>query len=162
MAKWGNTGLAACLLVLGMGGAAAAQDGKTDPRVGTWMLNIAESIAPQGKRFAPFTSIVRPSAPGSIDFTYRSELADGTVEEFGYQAKIDGVLRDLPGNMGLKGSMTPMADGVILSKLVWPDGTTEDKICNMDAAFKRQICIGSMLSPQKDIIFFKQVLDKRS
>ena len=84
------------------------------------------------------------------------------MEEFGYQAKIDGVLRDLPGNMGLKGSMTPMADGVILSKLVWPDGTTEDKICNMDAAFKRQICIGSMLSPQKDIIFFKQVLDKRS
>ncbi len=163
MAKPGTFILTACAVLAGIGSAATAapRDGKADPRTGTWKLNIAESIPPQGKTFAPFTAIVRSSAPDAIDFTYRSELPDGKIEEFGYQAKIDGVLRDLPGNMGLKGSMTPMAGGVILSKLIWPDGSTEDKICNMDAAFKRQICIGSMTSPQKDVVFFKQVLDKQ-
>ena len=164
MIRSGPCLMAACALLASAAQAApsgsASSTGTTDPRIGTWRLNVADSIAPQGKTHTPYTVVLRSAAPGTIDFSYRNELADGTVEEFGYQAKIDGVLRDLPGNMGLKGSMTPMAGGVVLARLIWADGTTEEKICNTDAAFTRQICLASMTSPQKDVVFFKEVLDK--
>lgn len=150
---------AALLLVPGL--AAARTENTGDPRIGTWKLNIAQSIPPQGKSFAPFTAIVHPAPQGSLDFTYRSELPGGQVEEFGYRAQIDGVLRDIPGNMRLKGAMTPMAGNVIRSLLRWPDGTEEDKICNLDMTLRQQTCIGMMTSPQKDVVFFKQVLDKQ-
>jgi len=151
--------VAALLLVPGL--AMAKAEGASDPRTGTWKLNITQSIPPQGKSFAPFTAVVHPAPQGSLDFTYRSELPDGQVEEFGYRAQIDGVLRDLPGNMRLKGAMTPMAGNIIRSLLRWPDGTEEDKICNLDITLQQQTCIGIMTSPQKDVVFFKQVLDKQ-
>ena len=148
-------------LLFAPGLAAAKAEGNSDPRIGTWKLNIEQSIPPQGKSFAPFTAVVRPAPQGMLDFTYRSELPGGQIEEFGYRAQIDGTMRDLPGNMGLKGAMTPMAGNVISSLLRWADGTEEDKICNMDIALRQQTCIGMMTSPQKDVVFFKQVLDKQ-
>lgn len=151
----------AAVVACAFAGPVMAQKSSVDPRVGTWKLNLAESIPPQGKSFAPFMATVKPAPAGSLEFSYRSELPNGQIEEFGYQAKIDGVMRDLPGNMGLKGSMTQLDGGVIKSILKWKDGTEEDKVCVMDLDLKRQTCLGIMISPQKDIVFFKQVLNKQ-
>lgn len=131
-----------------------------DPRVGTWRLNLDQSIPPQGIRFDPFVATVTAGEPGTLTFSYRATRPDGTSVDFSYDGVLDGKVRPLPGNAGLEGSFEFLWGGIIRSVLRWKDGTVEDKACNLDLAARHQTCMGMFTSPQGHVSFFKQVIDK--
>ena len=140
-------------------GAAMAQSG-VDPSVGTWKLNVEESIAPQGQTFRSYTVVIRSASP-DVDWTYHNTDKEGRPFEFTFKGKADGVVRELPGVPGLKGSMTLLPSGIVDAKLWSADGTYENKFCIMGVTLRRQTCLATVTSPHGDVVFFKQIIDKQ-
>lgn len=138
--------------------ALAAPAGKAVSSVGTWKLNLAESIAPQGSPFHPYTVEVRRSDE-VLDFTYHGETAKGEPFDFTYAGKADGVVRDLGG--GLKGSMIRLPSGNYEARLWSPDGSYENKFCQLGADGNKNICLATVTAPNGNVVFFKQVSDRQ-
>lgn len=155
-----TTGLVLAAALSGIGATATAQAPASDPRVGTWRLNLAQSIPPQGTAFDPFVATVTAGKPGTLSFHYRATRPDGTSVDFSYDGVLDGKMHPLPGNARLEGSFEFLWGGIIRSVLRWRDGTVEDKACTLDLAVRHQTCIGTMTAPQGHVVFFKQVLDR--
>ena len=129
------------------------------PEAGTWSLNLAESIPPQGRTFRPFTVVVRSSGV-VLDFTQTTTDAAGREIVFSHSSPTDGVVRDLPGMPGAKAAFTRLPSGVIDAKLWFPDGSLQNKICVLETSLRRQICLATITSPSGNTVFFKHVLDK--
>jgi len=146
----------ASAIALGAGAANAEQN----PSIGTWKLNVAESIAPQGTTFLPYTVVVRSDAP-NLDYTYYSSDEKGEKVEFSYKAPADGKVRDIPGIPGMTGSMTRLPGGIVDAKLWSADGTYENKFCIMGVTLRKQTCLATVTSPHGHVVFFKQVIDKQ-
>jgi len=132
-----------------------------NPNIGTWKLNLEESIPPQGKKFHPYTVVIKEGSPSLVDFTYTNIDDNGNKVEFNYKAPPDGQVRDIPGIPGLKGSMTLLPSGIMDAKLWSPDGTYENKFCILGITLRKQTCLATVTSPQGDVVFFKQVIDKQ-
>jgi hypothetical protein len=126
--------------------------------VGTWHLNLKESIAPQGTSFDPYEVVVR-KAGAYEDFSYTSTSPDGKQFKFSYNAPTDGVIRDL--GSGVKGTMILLPDGSIEARLWLPDGSYENKFCQLDASLRKVICLATVTEADGYVVFFKQVLDKQ-
>jgi hypothetical protein len=78
-------------LVVVLAGAALAQS--SDPRLGTWKLNVAKSTYAAGT--APKSVTYAAEAAGAgVKVTVDAVGADGTVEHYGFTANYDG--KDFP------------------------------------------------------------------
>ena len=139
---------------------ASAANAEQNPSIGTWKLNVAESIAPQGTTFQPYTVIVRSDAP-NLDYTYYNTNEKGEKVEFSYKGPADGKVRDIPGIPGMTGSMTRLPSGIVDAKLWSADGTYENKFCIMGVTLRKQTCMATVTSPHGHVVFFKQVIDKQ-
>lgn len=142
---------------LSIGISAATEQGNPRSALGTWKLNLKESIAPQGRGFNPYTVILR-RADDVLDFTYHG-FREGKPFEFTYAAKADGIVRELEG--GLKAAMIRLPSGNYEARLWLPDGSYEDKFCQLAAGGKQQICLATITQPDGSVVFFKQVQDKQ-
>lgn len=151
--------LIAALAVFAVHGAKA--ETKPNPSIGTWKLNLEESIPPQGNKFQPYTVVIKAASPTLVDFTYTTVDEKGNKVEFAYKNAPDGKVRDIPGIPGLKGSMTMLPSGILDAKLWSPDGTYENKFCILGVTLRKQTCLATVTSPQGDVVFFKQVIDKQ-
>jgi len=138
---------------------AGAKEG-ADPNIGTWKLNLEESIAPQGQTFRQYTVVIKSASP-AVDWTYYNTDEKGQPYQFSYKGVADGVVRDLPGVPGLKGSMTLLPSGIVDAKLWSADGTYENKFCIMGVTLRKQTCLATVTSPHGSVVFFKQVIDKQ-
>ena len=163
-AAWAGA-MALCLFGMGPGTAAAGQDqaaiGEAAAMAGEWVLNLAQSIPPQGKSFSPFRLVVRESG-AMLDFTQYTTNAAGQEVEFSHRSPTDGVERDLPGMPGARAAFTRLPSGVIDAKLRFPDGSLQNKICVLEPSLRRQMCLATITSPSGHTVFFKHVLDKIS
>jgi len=142
-----------------MGGAVFAET-PPNPSIGTWKLNVAESIAPQGKTVQPYTVTIRSTSP-ILDYTYESVDDKGNKVVFNWKAPTDGKVVDIPGVPGLRGSMTMLPSGIVDAKLWMPDGTYENKFCIMGVSLRKQTCMAQVTSPEGDVVFFKQIIEKQ-
>lgn len=132
-----------------------------NPLIGTWKLNLEQSIAPQGSRFDPFT-VVTKRADTHLDFTYTATDRHGKPVTFSYNAIADGVERAIPSSVtGLKATNTRLPSGAYESGLRMPDGSYENKFCQVDASRIRMICMAAVTQADGSVVFFKQVLDKQ-
>jgi hypothetical protein len=125
--------------------------------LGTWKLNLKESIAPQGRTFNPYTVVVR-RADEVLDFTYYGSH-DGKAYEFHFTAKADGTVHELEG--GIKAAMVRLPSGNYEARMWLPDGSFENKFCQMAAGGKQQICLATLTEPDGSVVFFKQVQDRQ-
>ncbi len=83
--------VAALGLVVALAGSTLAQS--SDPRLGTWTLNLARSTYPAGT--APTRVTFTNAAEGaSVKVTVEAVAADGTAARWGYTANYDG--KDYP------------------------------------------------------------------
>lgn len=149
----------AATVALSSSAVAVAQSAK-DPSIGTWKLNLEESIAPQGIKFRQYTVVIRSASP-EVDWTYSNTDEQGRAFSFTYKGKADGVVRELPGVPGLKGSMTLLPSGIVDAKLWSADGSYENKFCIMGTTLRKQTCLATITSPGGEVVFFKQVIDKQ-
>ena len=139
---------------------AGASNAADNPSLGTWKLNVAESIAPQGTTFHPYTVVIR-SAEGLLDYTYYNTDEKGQKVEFSYKAPADGKVREIAGIPGMTGSMPLLPSGIVDAKLWSADGTYENKFCIMGVTLRKQTCMATVTSPNGHVAFFKQVIDKQ-
>jgi hypothetical protein len=145
--------------------AAAAGDAGVNakhPRLGTWKLNLEESIAPQGVEFRPYVVEVT-RADSVLEFAYTATTPDGKTHSFQSSSEADGVVRDLPGSgetAGLKGAMIRLPNGSYEARLWAKDGSYENKFCQVLAGEEKQVCLATMTHADGHVTFFKQVLDK--
>jgi len=100
-------GLAAGIIVLACGGAAAAQT--ADPAVGVWKLNVAKSKYSPGPVPKSVTVTIEAAGPGR-KVTVDGVAADGSPLKWGYSGNFDGKDIRLTGN-------NPDADVVMLKRL---------------------------------------------
>ncbi len=160
MADWGRMlGLALASVAALTSAAVAAQDNSA--LVGSWKLNLEESIPPQGKVFRPFSLVIRESG-AMLDFTQITTDAKGNPVEFSHRTPTDGITRELPGMPVAKAAFTRLPNGVIDAKLWFPDGSLQNKICVLQVSQTRQVCLATVTSPLGHTAFFKHVLDKAS
>jgi len=141
----------------GIGAASAEEQGAVRSSIGTWKLNLKESIAPQGRQFEPYTIVLR-RADDVLDFTYHG-FRDGKPFEFSYAAKADGVVHELEG--GMRGAMIRLPSGNYEARLWLPDGSYENKFCQLAAGGKQQICLATVTQADGSVVFFKQVQDRQ-
>lgn len=127
--------------------------------VGTWRLNLAESIPPQGKQFRPFTVVIRSSGD-VLDFTQTEAGADGQPRSFNHRTQTDGVIRDVPGYPGARMAMLRLPSGVIDARFWFPNGSLQNKFCLLDNTLRRQVCLATITAPGGEVTFFKHVLDR--
>lgn len=132
---------------------------ESSPLVGSWSLNLEESIPPQGKVFRPFSLAIRESG-AVLDFTQTTIDAQGHPVQFSHRTPTDGVVRELPGMPGARAAFTRLPSGVIDAKLWFPDGSLQNKICVLQVSLERQVCLATITSPLGHTVFFKHVLDK--
>ncbi len=137
---------------------ALAQD-ESLAAVGTWQLNISESIPPQGRNFQPFQVIIR-EAGAKLAFTQTEMGPDGKMRSFSHETPTDGVERLVPEFPGAKMTMTLLPSGAVDAKLKFPNGARQNKVCIMQPGFNRQICFASVTATSGEVVFFKQVLDR--
>jgi len=145
-------------------GALAGDDGREakHPRIGTWRLNLEESIAPQGVAFKPYVVEVT-RADTVLEFAYTATGPDGKEHTFGSSSEADGVVRDLPGSgdtAGMKGAMIRLPNGSYEARLWAKDGTYENKFCQILAGEQQNVCLATVTHPDGHVTFFKQVLDR--
>ncbi|EZP73955.1 hypothetical protein BV96_00043 [Sphingomonas paucimobilis] len=152
--------LSLMLLFVSLGVSTSALAATPDPSIGTWKLNLEESIAPQGIQFRQYTVVIRSASP-EVDWTYSNTDAQGRPYSFTFKGKADGVVRDLPGVPGLKGSMTLLPSGIVDAKLWSADGSYENKFCIMGVSLRKQTCMALIKSAGGEVVFFKQVIDKQ-
>ena len=156
------------VLILGamcFAGISMAADGDSDaagPMLGTWRLNLEESIPPQGISFDPFVVVVG-RADSVIDFAYTATGPDGREHTFSYGGPADGVVRELPASgskEGLKGAMIRLPSGSYESRLWTSSGRYENKFCQVVAGGQKQVRLATLTYPDGTVTFFKQVLDR--
>ncbi|MBV6423997.1 MAG: hypothetical protein NAOJABEB_01807 [Steroidobacteraceae bacterium] len=148
------------VLLVGMillGSAVADEPRDHSSSIGTWKLNLKESIAPQGRQFNPYTVVLR-RADDMLDFSYYG-VREGKPFNFVYTAKADGVVRDL--EHGIKAAMIRLPSGNYEARLWLPDGTYENKFCQLAAGGQQQICLATVTEPDGSVVFFKQVQDRQ-
>ena len=144
--------------------AIAADDGPdvSGPMLGTWRLNLEESIPPQGVEFDPFVVVVS-RADSVIEFAFTATAPDGSEHTFGFGGPADGVVRELPASgsrAGMKGAMIRLPSGSYESRLWTRSGRYENKFCQVVAGGQRQVCLATLAYPDRSVTFFKQVLDR--
>jgi len=145
--------------------AATAADegsGASGPMLGTWRLNLEESIPPQGVSFDPFVVVVG-RADSVIDFAYTATGPDGREHTFSFGGPADGVVRELPASgskAGMKGAMIRLPSGSYESRLWTSSGRYENKFCQVVAGGQKQVCLATLTYPDGSVAFFKQVLDR--
>ena len=144
--------------------ATAADDGPgaSGPMLGTWHLNLEESIPPQGVEFDPFVVVVS-RADSVLDFAFTTTAPDGSEHTFGFGGPADGVVRELPASgsrSGMKGAMIRLPSGSYESRLWTRSGRYENKFCQVVAGGQRQVCMATLTYPDGSVTFFKQVLDR--
>ncbi|MCZ8322603.1 MAG: hypothetical protein O9296_13630 [Novosphingobium sp.] len=151
----------AALIMIGPGLAAnpAIAQTETTASVGSWQLNLAESIPPQGKTFRAFTVTIR-EAGAMLDFTQVETGANGQPRSFSHRTPTDGVERAVPGFPGATMAMTLLPSGLIDAKLRFPNGSLQNKVCMMQPGLKRQVCFATITAPGGEVSFFKHVLDR--
>ena len=142
---------AACLLA----GAAPAE---APSQVGTWEHNRQESIGMPDPDARETVEIRRYDSV--LDYTWTGIDKDGKKSTFSYSSPADGVVRELPGFDGLRGSMTRTPSGVIDAKLWFPDGSWEEKFCILSSA-TRLTCFATYSDAAGKVSLFKQIFDKR-
>lgn len=148
------------VLFVGMASIPAAQAEQPidkNSSIGTWRLNLSESIAPQGRNFDPYTVVLK-SKDGVLNFTYQS-TRDGKPYEFAYDAEADGVARDVGG--GMKAAMVRLPSGNIEARMWLPDGSFENKFCQLSADGMKNVCLATITQPDGSVVFFKQVMDRQ-
>ena len=96
-----------------------------------------------------------------LDDTYYNTDDKGQKVEFSYKAPADGKVREIAGIPGMTGSMTLLPSGIVDAKLWSADGTYENKFCIMGVTLSKQICMATVTSPNGNVVFFKQVIDKQ-
>lgn len=149
--------LMTAVILLGTAACAASADEQTvRSSIGSWKLNLQESIAPQGRQFSPYTVVLR-RADDVLDFTYHG-FHDGKPFEFTYAAKADGEVREVEG--GIKAAMVRLPSGNYQARLWLPDGSYEEKFCQLAAGGKQQICLATVTQADGSVVFFKQVQDR--
>lgn len=149
--------IAACLLMTDQ----ARAETDPEPLIGTWVLNLEESIPPQGTTFRAFTVTIRESGE-MLDFTQITSDASGNEVEFSHRSPTDGIVRELPGMPGTRAAFTRLPSGVIDAQLWYPDGTHQNKICVLQVSLRTQVCLATITSPSGHTVFFRHVLDKTS
>ena len=143
----------AALLVSWAAGAHAA----SNPYVGTWKKNAAESVGMADPGGSETTEIRRHDSV--LDYTWTGIGSDGKKETFSFSGAVDGVKRPLPGDSGLDGAMIRTPSGVIEGKLWSKDGGLEDKYCILSAP-KKLTCFATYTDAAGKISLFKEVFDK--
>ena len=126
---------------------------------GSWVLNLEQSIPPQGRTFSPFTVVVHESGD-ILDFTQYTTHPSGQVSEFSHRSPTDGVVRELPGMPGARAAFTRLPSGVIDAQLWFPDGSLQNKFCVLQPSRDRQVCLATITSPSGTTVFFRHVLDR--
>ena len=151
----------AALVMFGLGPLAnpAAAQSETAASIGSWRLNLAESIPPQGKTFRAFDVTIHEAGP-MLSFTQTETGADGKPRSFSHRTPTDGVEREVPGFPGAKMTMTLLPSGLIDAKLRFPNGSLQNKVCMMQPGLKRQVCFATITAPGGEVTFFKHVLDR--
>ncbi|MBW2267437.1 MAG: hypothetical protein JRH16_02585 [Deltaproteobacteria bacterium] len=142
--------------------AADEGSGTSSPILGTWRLNLEESIPPQGTTFEPFVVVVG-RADSVIDFAFTATGPDGQEHTFSYGGPADGAVRELPSSgsrAGMKGAMIRLPSGSYESRLWSTSGRYENKFCQVVAGGQRQVCLATLTYPDETVTFFKQVLDR--
>jgi hypothetical protein len=135
----------------------AAALAASDPHIGTWKMNPAESQNMPNPGGSETTVIRRHDAV--LDYTWTGTSADGKTETFSYSGPIDGKEKALPGSEGLRGAMIRTPDGVIEGKLWFKDGSAEDKYCILSAP-KKLTCFATFTDATGKVSLFKEVFDK--
>lgn len=126
-------------------------------QVGLWKKNLAESINMPEAGYQE-TVLIRRS-DSILDFTWNGVAADGTKSTFSYTGKVDGKARELPGGMGIVGTMILTPEGVTRSLLKYPDGSLEDKMCVLVVRDK-MICYATLTDASGKPSIFKEVFDR--
>jgi hypothetical protein len=151
-----KTHLGLCAAVLaGLWSAGASAE--SNPYVGTWKKNAAESAGmadPSGQE----TTVIRRHDT-VLDYTWTGTGYDGKTETFSYSGKVDGKAQALPGDTGLRGAMIPTPSGVIEAKLWGPDGSLEDKFCILSAP-RKLTCFATFTDGKGKVSLFKEVFDR--
>lgn len=129
----------------------------SDPYVGTWKKNPAESVGMADPDKAEVTEIRRHDTV--LDYTWTGTEPDGKTETFSYSGPVDGKEHSLPGGMGLRGAMIRTPSGVIEGKLWSPDGSLEDKFCILSEP-RRLTCFASVTDKAGKVTLFKEVFDR--
>lgn len=150
---------AAMLLTAGLASNAEAADPGSS--AGTWKLNLKESIPPQGRTFHQYTVVVKEIDDASLEFEYTNTDDKGQPLTFGYKGVTDGVVRDMPGNMNMRGAMVRLPAGTIKAQLWMADGSYEEKFCQLDVGMQKNICLATVTAADGSVVFFKQVLDRQ-
>ena len=145
---------AGCLSILA--GAVSAEDSAS--QVGTWIHNKKESINMPDPGASETVEIRRYDS--LLDYTWTGVSTSGEKSTFSYSMAADGKLRTLPGSEGLRGSMTPTPSGVIEAKLLFPDGSSEEKYCILTSS-TRLTCFATFVDSAGKTSLFKQIFDKR-
>jgi hypothetical protein len=126
---------------------------------GTWELNLAESVPPQGTVFRPFNVTIY-QAGAMLAFTQTEIGPDGKTRSFSHQTPTDGVERPVPEFPGAKMTMTRLPSGVIDAKLRFPNGALQNKVCLLQPDLNKQVCFATITSATGEVKFFKHVLNR--
>ncbi len=94
-----------------------------------------------------------------LAYTWTGISSAGKTETFSYSGPVDGEVRPLPGNAGLRGAMIPTPSGVVEGKLWGPDGSLEDKFCFLTAP-RRMTCFATLTDAAGKVSLFKEVFDR--
>ena len=151
--QWIGAGLV-MLTGLSSAGALAA----SNPYVGTWTKNVAESIGMSDPSGSETTVIKRHDSV--LDYTWTGVGSDGKKETFSYSGAVDGKREALPGGTGLEGAMITTPSGVIEGKLWSKDGSVEDKFCILSAP-RRLTCFATLTDGAGKTSLFKEVFDRK-
>ena len=130
----------------------------SNPYVGTWTKNVAESIGMPDPNGSETTEIKRHDSV--LDYTWTGVGSDGKKETFSYSGAVDGKRRALPGDTGLEGAMIRTPSGVIEGKLWSKEGSLEDKFCILSGPGKLT-CFATLTDSGGKTSLFKEVFDRK-
>ena len=149
------------LAVAAIGAQAAPPAASISPSIGTWKLNLKESVAQQGVAEHEYTLVVRRS-DSQLVFDYKSTDEKGQPVSFTWDLPSDGVVRKLSGAFaGARGTVVRLPAGTFEFRLWRPDGSYENKFCQVSANLKQTICLATVTAGDGSVSFFRQVLDKQ-
>lgn len=157
MSRTGSAVLYAAIGSAGLWSAVAFAAPSSSPYLGTWKKNSAESIGMSDPSGSEVVVITRHDTV--LAYTWTGTSSDGKTETFSYSGPVDGKVRPLPGNSGLRGAMIPTPSGIIESKLWGPDASLEDKFCILTAP-RRLTCFATVTDGAGKVSLFKEVFDR--
>ena len=149
--------LCAAAGTLGIGSAVTIAAPSPSPYVGTWKKNSGESIGMPDPGGSEVVVITRHDVV--LAYTWTGTGSDGKTETFSYSGAVDGKIRSLPGNAGLRGAMIPTPSGIIEGKLWAADGSLEDKFCFLTTP-RKMTCFATLTDGAGKISLFKEVFER--